>query len=140
MVWAGVVDLGDAARGAHEMVGFEPGGEGGGGLLPVGYGGLVAPVEEVGHSGFVGAGEHVVAHALLGVPGGEGPEGEVAVGQEGAGEEAGGVADLADGTHGVEGEEGEETEGADAQAGEADEGHTGLLGFHFLMRRLGGGF
>ena len=113
-------DLGGAAGFAHAAVGFEPGGEGGFGLMPMGDGGLVAPVEEMGHGLLVGAGDDVVAHGF--VPCGEGPEGEAAIGEEGSGLEAEGVLDLALGAQGVDGEAGKEADGAEAEAGEAEEG------------------
>ncbi len=69
------------------------------------------------------AGEDVLAHAFLSVPGGKSPEGEAAVRQESSGEEAAGGFHLAEGTQGVNAEGGKEADGADSEAGEADEGH-----------------
>jgi hypothetical protein len=132
-------DLGGAAGRAHALVGFFPGGEGGVlgigyrvwgrgwgvgcGVCPVGDGGFVAPFDKVRHGGLVGSGEHELAHTFFAVPGGHGPEGEVLVGEECAGKEAGCAADLVARAESVEQEGGEEADGADAEAGEGDEGH-----------------
>ncbi len=106
---------------------------------PVGDAGFVAPVHEAGHDGFVGAGGHVAAHVFLAVPGGHGPEGKAAVGEECAGLEALGLPDLAGCFKCVEGEEGQEAEGADAEAVRLMKGMGLSLLLVSLARRLGSG-
>jgi hypothetical protein len=89
-------------------------------------GSLVAPVEEMRHGPFVGAGDHVLPHARLRIPCCHGPEGPLPIGQQRTALKSGGLPYLPQRAERVQDKQGDETEGPDSQAGQADEGHGWL--------------
>ncbi len=130
---AGVAHLRRTSTRAHASIRFCPGGQNVFCLNPVNHGCLIAPVQKPGHDRLVSTRRHIVAHALLAVPRGHGPECPASISQQTATLESRRSFDLTQRAERMHCEEWKEANGTDFQARNADESHTSPDGFALLL-------